>query len=236
MRIAILEDNPIVAELIAVTLTRAGWDSRRFTTVVEMVAALRDDAFDLLILDWSLPDGEADRIIRLVREELALKTPILIESANGDERQIVHALELGADDYVVKPLRIAELMARIGSVLRRSSPEAFSVLDFAEFQIDEKDCEIRFAGEPLKLTAMEYALACYLFRHPNELLSRDRLLEEVWGRSATVDTRTVDAHVSRLRKKLRLDEAEGVTITTLRGFGYRLELPGQPGGIQRSVR
>lgn len=222
--IALLEDDPLIAEVLAIAFFQAGWENRLFTTVGDISRALRESRFDLLMLDWSLPDGEADSVIRLARQQLGLTTPIVIESVNGDEEQVVRALELGADDYVVKPLRIAEVKARVLALLRRHKDSPKQAQALGHYQLDETLCDVKLAGEPLGLTAMEFELAKYFFAHPDELLSRDQLLAHVWGVGADLDTRTVDVHVSRLRRKLRLEQETGVQISTLRGYGYRLQL------------
>lgn len=230
-RIALLEDDPIIADLLLVTLERGGWQYRHFTTIAAISAALRQERFDLLILDWTLPDGEADSVIRLVNEQPGPRVPILIESGSDDEALIVDALRLGADDYVVKPLRMPEVQARVAALLRRVSRDAApavpaaasGVLSVGPFQVDDAQDALLLNGEPLKLTVKELELARYFLAHQNELLTRDTLLAEVWQRSPEVDTRTVDAHVSRLRRKLDLGPRTGYQIASLRGYGYRME-------------
>jgi DNA-binding response OmpR family regulator len=221
--IALLEDDLLTAHVIEQALTGKGWSCRQFQTVEAISIALRTQSFDLLILDWCLPDGEADSVISLARNELAMTTPILIESVNDDEQRIVGALALGADDYVVKPLRISELQARVAALLRRSRQLDLGALEFGLYRFDMPNRKLFLDGEDLLLSAIEFELSRYFFVHIGELLSRERLLSKVWNRNADVDTRTVDAHVSRLRRKLRLNEDAGFAISTLRGYGYRLE-------------
>lgn len=221
--IALLEDDPLVAEVIGMALDQVGWDYRLYTTVADISADLRTRTFDLLVLDWMLPDGEADSVIRLVRQQLKLSTPILIESVEDDEQRIVDALAMGADDYVVKPLRLSEVQARIAALLRRSRKQAPKPQRQGAYCIDAANRSITLDGEAVPLSVTEFSLADYFFAHPNELLSRERLLSEVWARSPEIDTRTVDVHVCQLRKKLRLGPENGLQITTLRGYGYRLE-------------
>lgn len=222
-RIALLEDDPIIADLLKMTLDQAGWRYRHFTTIAAIRQALETERFDLFILDWSLPDGKADAVIRLVRERLGRRQPILIESVSDDEELIVNALHLGADDYVVKPLRMSEVQARIMALLRRVRHGEPDSRTLGAFRVDETNRRIYRDEVVLKLTAMEFELARFLFAHQNELLTRETLLSEVWGRNPSVDTRTVDAHVSRLRRKLDLGSNTGYQIGSLRGYGYRLE-------------
>jgi two-component system response regulator RegX3 len=223
-RIALLEDDLLVAELLGIAFAEAGWEHRHFTTVAGISKVIRHTPFDLLMLDWMLPDGEADSVIRLAREHCGWELPILIVSVDGDEQRIVHALGLGADDYVVKPLRLSEVRARVSALLRRSRATGGETLTLGRYQIDRDASLFRIDGKPVDLTVMEYELASYLFLHPDELLSRERLLLDVWKRNPEVDTRTVDAHIGRLRKKLGLNPKSGVRLNTLRGYGYRFEI------------
>lgn len=221
--IALLEDDPVIADLLALTFGQAGWDHRHYATIAAIGEALMERRFDLLMLDWSLPDGEAGSVIRLVRDRFGWDLPIVIESVNDDEQQIVNALELGADDYVVKPLRMSEVQARVAALLRRSRRDVPVRYALGAYRIDEANHEVYLNEAPLQLTVKEYELTRYFFRHPNELLSRERLLAEVWERNPEIDTRTVDAHVGRVRKKLGLGAEMEWQISTLRGYGYRLE-------------
>lgn len=212
-----------MADVLALAFDEMGWHYRHFERVAEISSALDAQTFDLLVLDWSLPDGNADSVIRLARERFGWDLPILVESVSDDEEQIVAALRTGADDYVVKPLRIAEVQARINALLRRRRADSASSLAIGRCRIDLARNTAFLDDAPLELGAIEYRLLCYFVQHAGELLSRERLLIDVWQRSANVDTRTVDAHVGRLRRKLQSDSKNGLEIVTLRGFGYRLE-------------
>ncbi|MEJ2213548.1 MAG: response regulator transcription factor [Gammaproteobacteria bacterium] len=220
--IALLEDDPLVSELITATLDEAGWDYRCFTMIGEIREALKTGHFSLFILDWSLPDGEAFEVIDLIRNHYHLETPILIESLNDDEQQIVKALELGADDYVVKPLRMSEIQARLNALLRRTSKKT-QISQIGQYRLEENLNQVFIGEKSQELTVIEFKLMNYLFSHINELLSREKLLADVWHRNSEVDTRTVDAHISRVRKKLELCKENGLVLKSLRGFGYRLE-------------
>jgi two-component system, OmpR family, response regulator RegX3 len=223
LSIALLEDDELIVEILDQTIHSAGWTYTHFKTIAAISAALKTQNFDLLLLDWSLPDGEADQVIRMAREELALNTPILVESIRNDESSIVAALLLGADDYIVKPLRISELRARITALFRRSHSVESNLFTLGPYQIDKINKEIFLNQELLPLTSLEYELGCYILKHPGALLSREQLLIDVWRRNPKVTTRTVDIFVSRLRKKLKLDLNTGMQLSTLRGYGYRLE-------------
>lgn len=191
----------MVADLLALTLEKAGLSYQSHGTLASISAAIRARRFDLLILDWSLPDGEADRVIRLARSLYGWDLPILIKSVNGEEHTIIGALELGADDYV--PLRMWEVVARVKALLRRTRRDYPDNLEVGPFQIDEANQRILLSGEPLSLTAIEYCLACHFLNHLNGFLSRERVLTEVWDRTPVIDTRTVDTHVGRLRRRGR---------------------------------
>ncbi|MCB1954387.1 MAG: response regulator transcription factor [Rhodocyclaceae bacterium] len=224
IHIGLLEDDPVVGEMLVLAFTRAGWRCSHHTTVSAMTTALATVSFDLLVLDWVLPDGTAETIIRQVRNRPGEDVPILIESLKDDEARMVRALQLGADDYVVKPLRLAEVKARIEALLRRRRGVAVEWPSSGPFEVDMGRGLLLLDGVPVNMTRTEFGLICYLFQHAGELLTRDRLLREVWGTVPDLDTRTVDNHVSRLRKKLGLGPQRGVEIVTVHGYGYRLEV------------
>jgi len=227
-KIAVLEDNELIADFIAVALQQAGWEFSLYGTIADISQALHSEQFDLLLLDWSVPDGEADQVIRLVRETLKLSLPIMIESINGDESQVVEALQIGADDYVIKPLRMPELLARIQALLRRSAPAfehpaAVTSRTYGDIHIEPEQHRVSLNQNDVELTAKEYDLLVYMLDHANELLSRDTLLSKIWGLNVGIESRTVDTHVSHIRNKLKLNQNSEIKITSLRGFGYRLE-------------
>ncbi|MCM8622044.1 MAG: response regulator transcription factor [Candidatus Accumulibacter sp.] len=213
----------VVVDLVEHALATQSWNCRHYSTVSALKADLKNERFDLLILDWSLPDGDAGEVIRLVRQTLSQATPILIESVTDDEQRIVEALTLGADDYVVKPLRVAELQARVAALLRRTGVKNQVTMMVEPYRVDRDNLTIFLGEEDLELSPLEYDLSSYLFSHPNQLLTRETLLVNVWGRNADEDTRSVDALVSRLRKKLRLGPTTGWQIASLRSYGYRFE-------------
>jgi len=223
VHIGLLEDDAVVGEMLRMAFAEAGWRCHRFATVAAMVEALSGTSFDVLVLDWLLPDGTAETVIRLVRARPGEVVPILVESLKDDEAQVVHALELGADDYVVKPLRLAEVKARIQVLLRRHQGDFVDCPAHGPFRIDLKRGVLLRDGQPQDLTRTEFALARHLFQHAGELLTRERLLRQVWGTDPDLDTRTVDAYVSRLRKKLGLGAGREIEIVTVHGCGYRLE-------------
>ena len=227
--IALVEDDPVVQEMLGLVFAGAGWSFASFASVAEFNAAWPEAHFDVLMLDWMLPDGTAESIIRRVRGQ-GSAVPILIESLKDDEALVVHALRLGADDYVVKPLRLSEVIARIEALIRRQQPgqseQKLAATRLGALHVDTARGVLLKDGEPLELTRTEFELICYLIQHRGELLTRERLLSQVWGNESEPDTRTVDAHIGRLRKKLPLGPNQDAEIVTVHGYGYRLETGG----------
>ena len=181
--------------------------------------------FDLIVIDLGLPDIPGDEVLVQVREALGWSVPVLFITSRDREEDVVDALARGADDYMTKPVRRAETLARITALLRRAMPDpgAAGVLEFGPFRFDTRNGMVARGSEQVELTSREFALALYLFRNAGRLLSRSQLLESVWGQRADLTTRTVDTHVSRVRRKLPLDPAVGWRIRSIYQHGYRLE-------------
>jgi DNA-binding response OmpR family regulator len=175
---------------------------------------------DLILVDLRLPGMNGVEICKQLRED-HVRTPIIVLSAAGDEVDKVLLLEIGADDYVVKPFGTRELLARIRAVLRRASPDARKVLHFAEIEVDLDRRVVSRRGEELKLTPAEYNLLSYFLQNPDRPLTRDLILNSVWGYEFFPNTRTVDAHVVKLRQKLEPDPNSPRHFLTVHGVGYR---------------
>src|SRR6266700_2252923 len=175
---------------------------------------------DLLLVDLRLPGMSGVEICRQLRAA-RVKTPIIVLSAVGDEIDKVLLLEIGADDYVVKPFGTRELMARIRAVLRRASSEARKVIHFSDVEVDFERRVVQRKGEDLKLTPAEYNLLTYFLQNPDRALTRDMILNSVWGYEFFPNTRTVDAHVVKLRQKLEADQGMSQHFLTVHGVGYR---------------
>jgi DNA-binding response OmpR family regulator len=175
---------------------------------------------DLLLVDLRLPGMSGTEICKQLRAA-QVKTPIIVLSAVGEEFDKVLLLEIGADDYVVKPFGARELIARIRAVLRRVSPEARKVVHFADTEVDFERRAVTRRGEELKLTPAEYNLLCYFLQNPDRPLTRDMILNSVWGYEFYPNTRTVDAHVVKLRQKLEPDPGTPRHFLTVHGVGYR---------------
>jgi len=223
MHVALLEDDPDQRNLLTLWLRQAGHSYREFDCVTDILEALKRQRFDLLLLDWMLPDGESHQVLRWVRQNLGWEVAIVVLTARDDEQTIVGALQGGADDYVVKPPKQHELLARLDTAYRRARPNNLETLRMGAYVIDITHHQLLLDDEALTLTQKEFDLAAYLFENPGKLLSRDHLLNRIWGVSAEIDTRTVDTHISRLRKKLALDGAKGWKMVSVYGYGYRLD-------------
>ena len=225
MRIAILEDDPSQADLVRVWLASAGHACHTFHRGREFQRVMTRDSFDLLVLDWELPDVNGDAVLTWVRANVRDNVPVLFATARDSEQDIVKALKAGADDYLVKPLRKHELLARVEALGRRARPQprTTEAIKIGEFEIDLDRRSVLRSGQPVELTQKDFDLAVFLFRNVGNLVSRGHILESVWGRSPDLNTRTVDTHVSRLRGKLGLVPENGWRLTAVYQHGYRLE-------------
>ena len=226
MRVAILEDDPDQAELIKLWLTHAEHTVDCHADAASFLRAVRRDSFDLYVLDWVLPDLSGIEVLKKLRKEMDDYTSAIIVTAKDEEQSIVRGLEAGADDYLVKPVRHAEMVARVSAVLRRAAgnkPEEED-LDIAPYSLSFTTKTVSLNGEKLNLTNREFELALFFFRNTGKMMSRNHLLEAIWGiENKSVSTRTVDTHVSRLRKKLKLGEENGWMLSAIYQHGYRIE-------------
>ena len=232
MRIAILEDDPALADQLSHALQETGHSSQIFRTGAALVTALKRDTFDMLVLDWNLPDMTGVDVLGWAREHLDSVPPTLFVTSRGDEGDIVRALNLGADDYVVKPIKVAELQARVGALLRRRFPaQAADIQDFGDIRFDLGRQSVIVDGSEIVVTHKEFSLALLMFQNLDRPLSRAYLLDKIWGVSPDLQTRTLDAHISRIRSKLRLRPEAGYRLAPVYSYGYRLEkFAGEPEG------
>jgi len=225
MEIALLEDNPTDARLIKSYLESSGHICNVFETGQSLLSQLPNHHYALLIIDWELPDIAGDRILTWVRENIGSDLPVIFVTGRDSTQDIVAMLDAGADDYMTKPVNLEEMLARITALVRRSRlPEKVSNSIIIEpYSLDFNCHRITKSGIEVSLTPKEFELAGYLLQNIGELLSRSRLLEEIWGYGPEIHTRTIDIHISRIRKKLELTEEHGWKLTSIYHKGYRLE-------------
>jgi len=224
VRIAILEDDPDQLALLQRWLVQDGHDVHGYGTGREVMMRAGRESFDIFLLDWQVPDVSGTEVLQWLRANVSRKVPILFVTVRDSEQDIVFALECGADDYMIKPARQHELLARVHALLRRAYPrEEDKQLNFPPFEIDTQRGEIRRGGSRIELTPKEFDLAVVLFKNIGRLMSRGHLQEAVWGRSGDLATRTVDTHVSQVRKKLDLRTESGFRVVPVYNYGYRLE-------------
>lgn len=223
MRIAVLDDDPILLDLIEGTLEQQRHMCHTYACGADLLKDMRYETFDLLMVDWHLPDMDGTQVVQTVRQMAGPQMPILFITRRNGERDVIEALACGADDFMSKPLRMGELVARVSAMLRRAFPEALgSQLEFGAYHFDADLRTLAVHGQPVELKHREYELALFMFRNAGRLLSRAHLLEMVWGDVNEGPSRSLDTHVSRLRTKLALTEANGYTIASIYGKGYRL--------------
>lgn len=224
VNIAILEDDTDQAKMLSRWLTERGYDVSHSDNGEEFLRRFESESFDMAILDWQLPGLSGIDVLRHIRQTLESNIPVLFATQKSEEKDIIRALDCGADDYVVKPLRHGELIARITALQRRSTPvEEQTVLDLGPIQIDTHTQTVKVSDEIVKLTQKDYLLAECLLKNFGKVLSREFLLREVWGIDSELHTRTVDVHISRLRRSLKIGPESGIYITTIYQHGYRLE-------------
>jgi two-component system, OmpR family, phosphate regulon response regulator PhoB len=222
--ILIVEDEEALTLLLRYNLEAAGYDVESVARGDEADLRLREAVPDFVILDWMLPGVSGIELCRRLRSRPETRQlPIVMLTARGEESERVRGLSTGADDYVVKPFSVPELLARVAALLRRASPERVAdVLGFGDIAIDREKKRVTRGGRPIDLGPTEYRLLEFLMERPGRVFSREQLLDGVWGSDIYIDERTVDVHVGRLRKALnRGDEVD--PIRTVRGSGYALD-------------
>lgn len=234
MRIGLLEDDVNQVELIRLWANENGYLLQSYRTRKYFRIAVDLEDFDLLLLDWHLPDTSGIDELKWIRVEKASNVPIIFITSRNSEDSVVEALEHGADDYIIKPLNKNITLARIKALLRRKKITAATVgannavnqntniLIFEPYIINQVECSISIGSRKVKLTAKEFQLALYLFQHAGCLVSREKLMASVWGVTADLHTRTVDTHVSRIRSKLSISPAVGWQLSCIYQRGYRL--------------
>ena len=229
MRIAALDDDALQLDLFRQATEAMGHVCHTYLTGAELLRSLRRETYDLLIVDWHLPDTTGPEVVRWVRKNVQAQLPILFVTNRQEERDIVEGLGSGADDFMVKPVRIGELTARVNALLRRAYPEnTTGAQTFGRYQFFPETRSIEMDGVPVELKNREYELALFLFQNMGRLLSRDHLKDIVWGQVPDIMSRSLDTHISRLRMLLDLRPASGFIVTAVYGVGYRFEAVDTP--------
>lgn len=225
MKVALLDDDQSHNALVASVLDPAGFTCTSFTQPSRFLAELRKQTFDLVILDWNMPELSGVETLKLLREDPATAPPVLLLTSRSIEADLVAGLNAGADDYIVKPLQPQVLLARVNAVVRRihRPPVQPQTEQHGQYRLDPGAQTASWNGHVEALTPKEFQLASLLFNNLSRPLSREYLLRRIWGQRPDLETRTLDAHVSRLRAKLHLRPSNGFRLSTVYGFGYRLE-------------
>jgi DNA-binding response OmpR family regulator len=225
MYIALLEDEPQIAQFVTQLLESAGHTVRIFTNGSDIINALARDTVDLFVLDWWVPERSGIHVLKHIRENLSLTTPVVFLTSRTEEKDIVTALNAGADDYCTKPIHAQVLLARITALLRRTYPEQTSQsgLDTLGYKFDASSQKVTFEDTTVELTDKEFLIATYFFKNAECAISRNRLMLELWGEENKSNSRTLDVHVSAVRRKLNLSANASVArLRPVYGFGYRL--------------
>jgi two-component system phosphate regulon response regulator PhoB len=223
----VVEDEDALATLLDYNLLKEGFRVERAADGEEALLRVAEEPPDLVVLDWMLPKVSGVEVCRQLRAGVETRrTPVLMLTARGEEADKVRGLDTGADDYVVKPFAMSELVARIRALLRRTRPELVEErLEYADLILDRGRHRVTRGGQDVHLGPTEYRLLDFLMQRPGRVFSRERLLDAVWGANTYVEVRTVDVHVGRLRKALRLPDAPDL-IRTVRSAGYALDTEG----------
>ena len=225
--IFVLEDDADISRLVQYHLEAVGYGVKTYAAIDHIMQDAERQPPALFLLDIMVPGGDGLDLCRRLRLNPKLSSiPIIFLTARAAENDRVQGLELGADDYITKPFATRELTARVKAVLRRfERPTAPSVLAFEQIEIDASAMQLRVKGELVTTTATEFRLLDYLARHPGRVFSRDHLLDAVWGDARFVTPRSVDVYVRRIREKIEEDAETPRYLKTMRGAGYRFEIP-----------
>jgi DNA-binding response OmpR family regulator len=222
VRVLVVEDEASLALGLEDDLKLEGYEVEVVRDGETASLRAREGSFDLIILDVMLPRKDGFEVCRELRRA-GLRTPVILLTAKTQESDKVLGLELGADDYVTKPFSPRELRARVKAALRRAAGEMPEIYRFGDVEVDFTRCELRRAGKAVEITPIEFKLLAAFIRHRGHTLSRDKLLDEVWGRGTFVTDRVVDTHITNLRKKIEPKPSEPRLLVSLRGMGYRFD-------------
>jgi two-component system response regulator MtrA len=222
-RVLVVDDDAALAEMLTIVLRREGFDTAVVGEGTKAMSALRELKPDLVLLDLMLPGMNGIDVCKAIRAESGV--PIVMLTAKGDTVDVVLGLESGADDYVVKPFKPQELVARLRTRLRRTEADPAEQLTIGDLAIDVPGHEVSRDGTPIPLTPLEFDLLLALARKPRQVFTREVLLEQVWGYQHAADTRLVNVHVQRLRSKIEQDPEHPEVVLTVRGVGYKAGAP-----------
>jgi two-component system, OmpR family, phosphate regulon response regulator PhoB len=227
----IVEDDIALAELLVWNFTSEGYDVRQTGDGEEAMLLVREHLPDAIILDWMIDNVSGIEVCRQLRKLPESKSiPILMLTARGEEEDRIRGLKTGADDYMTKPFSPRELMARVEALLRRSRPSiGGDIITFADLELDPATHRVRRGGETIHLGPTEFRLLRHFMERPSRIQSRNQLLDAVWGMDKTIDLRTVDVHIRRLRKAINLPGSTDL-IRTVRSAGYALDVAGDVAG------
>ena len=228
MRICVLDDDLSQTAFVAQTLTAAGHFCQVFTEGKSLIHELRQQPYDLLLLDWNMPEMPGDVVLKWVRQNLTTNLPVLFLTSRSVETDIVQMLNAGADDYILKPVSRPVLLARVEALLRRIYMHQNEVTEetYGIYRFDLTTQTALVSDTPAVLTQKEFELALLLFRNLSRPLSRTHIRESVWRQDVDIPSRTIDTHVSQIRSKLVLRPQNGYRITPIYSYGYRLEKVG----------
>ncbi|MFC0202686.1 phosphate regulon transcriptional regulator PhoB [Novosphingobium soli] len=223
--ILVVEDDVALSELLTWNLSAEGYDVRSTPDGEEALVMVREQMPDAIVLDWMIEQVPGIEVCRQLRKDKeTAQVPIIMLTARGEEEDMIRGLKTGADDYVTKPFSPRELMARIEALLRRARPSlAGSVLQWGDIELDATSHRVRRSGEALHLGPTEFRLLRYFMERPNRVVSRQQILDGVWGMDSDIDERTVDVHIRRLRKAINRD-GDTDPIRTVRAAGYAMDV------------
>lgn len=225
MRIALVDDDIHLAQAMKLWMEEHDYDVMHFSNGLDFTNSLRKESFDLYILDWVMPEFDGEQILGWLNEQTEQSTPVIFVTQRDSEEDIAKILNQGADDYITKPVRQKELLARITAVTRRMQGAGTQkeVLEYPPYRINLSSHTLFKNDVPIKLTQKEFELVAFMFKNFGRLLSRGHILSSVWGHGSEFTTRTVDTHISRIRKKLELNPESGWRLSAIYHQGYRLE-------------
>ena len=224
MQIAIVDDDPDIAALMMLWLEEEGHKCTHYSGGHSFIKAIKNNSFDIVLLDWIMPEFDGEQTLKWMKNNEDVDIPVIFVTQKTSEDDVAKILTLGADDYITKPVRHKEMVARVNAVARRTNPQVDDVvINLEPYYIDLTAREVVIEGEKVKLTEKEFKLVHFLFKNIGRLLSRDHILSAVWGYDLGLNTRTVDTHMSRIRKKLNIIPEKGWRLSSIYHQGYRLE-------------